>query len=950
MKNRAVLMLFFIILAVALNAAPPRYQYSYYTQDSGLSRTMVEDITQDGNGCLWMATWSGLYRFDGKTFTNYKPEQNDSQGRQANMRFDRVYTDAFGLLWALSYDKALYRFELHRESFTKVECGSGISKIYRLSSDDFLLLTVNGTLLKVKFSDRGKSLDFEEYMRLSDGEEVNDIRKDAEDNVWVLTDKALYRNRSVALARPAYCYEEMDGAVYIGSDGGTIVEYINGSYFELDSYTAQDIKMICNIPGTLNFIIGSAEDGFNILNFEDWKLKRVKGKVYSVAEPKSLRDSHGNIWIYSTEGGICLFDPESCSLEPFYRDESGAAEWDAETNIRCAFVDRQDNVWIGGSWSGVGKAVLKEYKFTLSAPEGSAGDSDGKSVRALMQSSSGIIYAGTKDGKVYLLDKNIKPLTIWDAGGIAYSITEDSEGRIWLGTKGKGVIENTVAYDVGLPEFSPKRHGESGDPAAAGSELVYCVRQHGSRLWIASFDGKLAYSELNGGRRTFTGVVEMPDFPAEPLRKVRHIVFSPSGRMLVGGINGLYSCDNPDDSPELLRFERYEDVDKYDIQHILITADGTMYASSYGKGFLLFDGRRVLKTWTGKDGLLSDFVLSAVEDSSGNIWIVTYKGLNKLNPATGSLTGWSYDRIGHDLLFNEGEPVLTEDGNILLNTTEGILSFDPKEISNSSFIPKVFTRALYVSGKRAFHNSEHAVKMRSGESLSVDFTAVDMCSPESIVCFWRLDGGGRSGVWTRLDRSGLITLDRLRLGRHTLEMRSTNADGQDVNNRVEMGIVVWPEPQWTIIAILLLFIGFAAITNGLIHRMRLQKAGITTATPEEETGDGLNEEERRFKEALLACLQSNLDNGDITSDEIASALNISRSVLFEKCRAVLGKAPTEYLRDLRFEKAAEMIKEGSYPIAEIAYRTGFNDAHYFSKAFRKHYGMTPSEYRKSFKA
>ncbi len=950
MKNRAVLMLFFIILAVALNAAPPRYQYSYYTQDSGLSRTMVEDISQDGNGCLWMATWSGLYRFDGKRFTNYKPAQTDSQGRQANMRFDRIYTDAFGLLWALSYDKTLYRFELHRETFTKVECGSGINEIYRLASDDFLLLTVNNVLLKVRFSDRGKSIDLEEYMRLPAGETVNDVHKDAEDNVWVLTDKALYRDRSVASARPAYCYEEMDGAVYIGSDGGIIVEYINGRFFELDTYTAREIKMICNIRGTLKFIIGSAADGYNILDFEGWKLRRIKGDLYSVGEPRSIRDSHGNIWICSTEGGICLFDPESCSLEPFYLDGSGVAGWDAETNIRCAFVDRQDNVWIGGSWSGVGKAVLKEYKFTLAAPQGTAGDSDAKSVRALMQSSSGIIYAGTKDGKVHLLDKNLKPLTVWDAGGIAYSISEDSEGRIWLGTKGKGVIENTVSYDVGLPAFRPRRHSESGTPAAAGSQLVYCVRQHGSRLWIASFDGKLTYSELEGGRRTFTGVAGMPDFPAEPLRKVRHIAFSPSGRMLVGGINGLYSCDNPGDSPELLRFERYEDLDKYDIQHILITSDGTMYTSSYGKGFLQFDGRRIIKAWTVGDGLLSDFVLAAVEDRSGNIWIVTYKGLNKLNPATGAVTGWSYDRIGHDLLFNEGEPVLTEDGDILLNTTEGILSFDPEEISNSSYIPKVFTRAIYVSGKRAFHDSDHAIRMRSDESLSVDFSAVDMCSPESIVCFWRLDGGGRSGAWTRLDRSGLITLDRLRLGKHTLEMRSTNADGQDVNNRLEMGIVVRPEPQWTIIAVLVIFIGLAAVTNGLIHRMRLRKAGIPVTEPEDETGDGLNGEERRFKEAFLTCLESNLDNGDVTSDDIASALNISRSVLFEKCRAVLGKAPTEYLRDLRFEKAAEMIKEGSHPIAEIAYRAGFNDAHYFSKAFRKRYGMTPSEYRKSFKA
>ncbi len=945
MTKRAILTLILIILAAGLNAASPRYQYSYYTRELGFSRTIIQDFDQDGNGCLWLAAWSGLYRFDGTRFSNFTPEKTDSDGRRFSKRFDHICTDAFGRLWALSYDNILYRFDMHKETFSRVDCGKEIGAIYRLASDDIRLVSSDNAILRLRFSNKGQEYHIEEYMELRQGEAVNDIRKDAEDNVWVLTDKALYLNRSVAAARPAYCYEESDGAVYVGSDEGTIVEYINGRFFELETRTGQDIRLVCRIPGTLKFIIGSAESGFSVLNLDDWKLTPVRGRPYLLNAPRVIRDSDGKIWIYSQEGGISLFDPESCSLKPFFCAESGKTVWDAESNILCAFIDSQDNIWIAGSWGGVGKAVLKEYKFSLRQPGGESSDAESKSVRSLLQGSNGIIYAGTKDGKVHLLDKGMRLLTRWDAGEQVYSIAEDNDGKIWLGTKGKGVIENTVSDDMGIPKFRPKHHGESGDPVAPGSKLVYCVRPDSrGRIWIASFDGKLAYSEVRGGKRVFTGVSGIPLFPADRLDRVRYITFSPDGNMFVCGRSGVFRCDNPYTKPELMRFEKLADVAEYDIQHILFASDGKMYASSFGKGFLKFEGERAIRTWTSEDGLLSDFVLSAVEDRSGTIWIVTYKGLNKLNPRTGSITGWSYDRIGHDFLFNEGEPVLTLDGSILLNTTDGILEFNPEEISNSSYTPKVFVRSCYVSGNRVYIEHD-AIRMYGRERLIVYFDAVDMSSPESIICSWRIDGGD----WTRLVGSPMISLNSLKAGRHRMEMRSTDADGKEANNINALEIIVYPQPIWMMSAGFLLLAGTAAGANLLLRRRRHLRSAATQTGPE-ETPERLSEEELRFRDAFLAYLESNLDNGDVSSEDIASALHISRSVLFDKCRALLGKAPTEYLRDLRFGKAAEMIAEGSLTISEIAYRTGFNDAHYFSKAFKKRFGVTPSEYRKSFRA
>lgn len=59
-----------------------------------------------------------------------------------------------------------------------------------------------------------------------------------------------------------------------------------------------------------------------------------------------------------------------------------------------------------------------------------------------------------------------------------------------------------------------------------------------------------------------------------------------------------------------------------------------------------------------------------------------------------------------------------------------------------------------------------------------------------------------------------------------------------------------------------------------------------------------------------------------------------------------GYAPVDYIRSIRLQHAARLLKQERCPIAEVADATGFSDAKYFREVFRKCYGVSPSEYRK----
>ena len=100
---------------------------------------------------------------------------------------------------------------------------------------------------------------------------------------------------------------------------------------------------------------------------------------------------------------------------------------------------------------------------------------------------------------------------------------------------------------------------------------------------------------------------------------------------------------------------------------------------------------------------------------------------------------------------------------------------------------------------------------------------------------------------------------------------------------------------------------------------------------------------------VMETIEKHLDNGDLTVEDIASEVNMSRSVFFKKLKTLTGLSPVEFLKEIRMKRAAQLIETEEYNMAQIAYMVGLNDSHYFSKCFKQQYGMTPTEYKESRK-
>ncbi|MBN1952546.1 MAG: response regulator [Bacteroidales bacterium] len=118
-------------------------------------------------------------------------------------------------------------------------------------------------------------------------------------------------------------------------------------------------------------------------------------------------------------------------------------------------------------------------------------------------------------------------------------------------------------------------------------------------------------------------------------------------------------------------------------------------------------------------------------------------------------------------------------------------------------------------------------------------------------------------------------------------------------------------------------------------------------SPEELTE---NPTDQKFLQAALEQIEENLDNADFNVSDFASSLCISRSLLHKKLTALTDQSATDFINTVRLKKSRQFMMEGSYNISEVAYAVGYNDPKYFSRLFKRHFGISPSEYIKELRS
>ena len=138
---------------------------------------------------------------------------------------------------------------------------------------------------------------------------------------------------------------------------------------------------------------------------------------------------------------------------------------------------------------------------------------------------------------------------------------------------------------------------------------------------------------------------------------------------------------------------------------------------------------------------------------------------------------------------------------------------------------------------------------------------------------------------------------------------------------------------------------YRSIKNLLYNREKLRKHYIKNIYKSEPTKKiGLFEQD--FIEVMNKHIYENIDDSSFTVEQLAAKLNISRVQLYRKIKSILNISLSDYILNIRLEKAKILLNESKLSISDVAYSVGFSSPSYFSSSFKSKFGKTPKLFRK----
>jgi AraC-like DNA-binding protein len=224
--------------------------------------------------------------------------------------------------------------------------------------------------------------------------------------------------------------------------------------------------------------------------------------------------------------------------------------------------------------------------------------------------------------------------------------------------------------------------------------------------------------------------------------------------------------------------------------------------------------------------------------------------------------------------------------------------------------------------------------------VEICLSTLDFEHASQVQFAYRTDDGE---AWTPLpEGEHVVKISRLPAGTTRLEVRATDELGR-WSVPVEVLTIVrpalWYEHVWLwiVFAILVLGAGYMLVSNAK-----------KTKTPElngDAAPQALPVADQEFLDKAVAAVSGHMTDSDYSVDALAADLCMSRANLHRKMRAITGQTPTDFIRNQRLERAAQMLRTTSCSVNEIADLVGFSYASYFTKCFKEKYGVMPKDYR-----
>jgi AraC-like DNA-binding protein len=213
-----------------------------------------------------------------------------------------------------------------------------------------------------------------------------------------------------------------------------------------------------------------------------------------------------------------------------------------------------------------------------------------------------------------------------------------------------------------------------------------------------------------------------------------------------------------------------------------------------------------------------------------------------------------------------------------------------------------------VPGVPYFKSMNYRYKLEGIDNEWIPFTGSDNVSFQQIPA-----GGTRTFVLQLMDQTGIVVQSQ------TSVLLVTERDPAKILQIV------------TFVLVLGMMLGVILIMKKGAIRKRTSRSVTTTSAKED------------FIAELNDFILTNIENDQLSSADIERKFGLSRTKLFRQLKDKSGMSVTAYIRDIRLQKAREILETGNYTVSEVIHKVGFNSRSYFYKCYREKFGRGPRE-------